>query len=92
VALNKLRFFEIDFSATPIQNEICHETVLSAVMLCLVLAGCGASGLPQVSEIALPGESSPASAGAGSAAARTAFYAQQPYKISRCSKMNGCAC
>jgi hypothetical protein len=78
VALNILRFVEMDSFATSIQMGSVMRPLLSAVMLCLVLAGCGASGPPQVSEIASPGESSPASAGAGSAAAQTALYAQQP--------------
>jgi hypothetical protein len=78
VALNILRFVEIDTFATFTKMGFVMRPLLSAIMLCLVLAGCGVSGLPQVSEIASPGESSPATAGAGSAAAQTALYAQQP--------------
>jgi hypothetical protein len=51
--------------------------LLSAIAVCVALAGCAVSGPPQVSELSLPGEGSAATAGAGDAAAQTAFYTQQ---------------
>jgi hypothetical protein len=62
---------------------------LSAVALCFALAGCAVSGTPQVSELVSPGEGSPASAGAGTAAAQTALYAQRTLTEPRSVAMGG---
>jgi type IV secretory pathway TrbL component len=63
--------------------------LLSAVLLCSALAGCAVSGPPQVSELVSPGEGSPATAGAGTAAAQTALYAQRTLIESHSIAMGG---